>query len=208
MKPFLTETLSNSTAKIITESDADGKSLYLKGICLQAELKNGNGRIYRKHEIENAVKSVNDRVAEGFTVAGELSHPTHLDIDPDRISHLISEMWMDGNNGMGKMKIIPTPCGNIAKTLIESGVKMGVSSRGSGEVDEYSGVVRGFDMLTIDLVITPSAPNSYPTPVYESLMNMNGGANLLGIAEAMQHDKRAEKYLVEGIKAFIRDLKL
>lgn len=116
-------------------------------------------------------------------------------------------MWMDGNNGIGKLKLIHTPMGNIAEALLKAGAKLGVSSRGSGNVDD-NGIVEGFECVTVDIVAQPSAPEAYPKPVYESLFNMRGGAVLHRTAAAVTHDKSAEKYLVKGIESFIRELNL
>jgi hypothetical protein len=114
-------------------------------------------------------------------------------------------MWMDGPNGYGKLKIIPTPMGNIISTLLESGARLGVSSRGSGNVNE-SGQVSDFDIVTVDIVAQPSAPEAYPKAIRESLWNMRGGYGMYNLAEAMINDKKAQKYLQEGIMKFIEEL--
>jgi hypothetical protein len=114
---------------------------------------------------------------------------------------------MDGPNGFGKLKIVPTPMGNIIRTLIESGATLGVSSRGSGEVDGQ-GNVSNFEIVTVDIVAQPSAPEAYPKAIYEGLMNMRGGYQTWQLAQDVQHDKAAQKYLSEQIVKFIRELKL
>jgi hypothetical protein len=116
-------------------------------------------------------------------------------------------MWMDGADGFGKLKIVPTPMGNIIRTLIESGATLGVSSRGSGEVDN-SGKVSNYEIITVDIVAQPSAPDAYPKAIYEGLMNMNGGFDTWKLAQSVQHDKTAQKYLSKEIVKFIRELKL
>ena len=116
-------------------------------------------------------------------------------------------MWMDGNNGIGKLKLIDTPMGNIATALMKAGAALGVSSRGSGNVSD-NGIVDGFECVTVDIVAQPSAPDAYPKPVYESLFNMRGGAVLHRTAAAVTHDKSAEKYLIKGMESFIRELNL
>ena len=115
---------------------------------------------------------------------------------------------MEGHNGYGKLKILPTPMGKLVETMLQSGVKLGVSSRGSGNVDEGSGNVSEFDIITVDVVAQPSAPNAYPTPIYEGLLNMRGGHQLLGVAKAVRHDVKAQKHLKEGVIQLIQDLKL
>jgi hypothetical protein len=123
------------------------------------------------------------------------------------VSHIIESMWMDGPNGYGKLKIVPTPMGNIIRTLIESGATLGVSSRGSGEVGN-NGEVSNFEIVTVDIVAQPSAPEAYPKAIYEGLMNMKGGYQTWQLAQSVQNDKSAQKYLSEEIVKFIRELKL
>ena len=207
---ILRETLTFEQAKIVTESSKDGKDLYLKGICIQGDVKNANDRVYPLHEITNAVKAVNEQIKSGYSVLGEVDHPEDLQVNLDRVSHMITEMWMEGTDGYGKMKILPTPMGNIVKTMIESGVKLGVSSRGSGNVNESNGSVSEFEIVTVDMVAQPSAPNAYPTPIYEGLMNMQGGHQILENARGYgaAQDKRVQKYLKESVTRFIKDLKI
>ena len=190
-----------------SEDDSGNKSLGMEGIFVQAEQRNQNGRVYPLAEIKKAVDDIDARIRKGETVMGELDHPPELQINLDRVSHIIEDMWMDGNNGIGKLKLIQTPMGNIAEALLKAGAKLGVSSRGSGNVDD-NGSVEGFECVTVDIVAQPSAPEAYPKPVYESLFNMRGGAVLHRTAAAVTHDKSAEKYLVKGIESFIRELNL
>jgi hypothetical protein len=190
-----------------SEDDSGNKSLGMEGIFVQAEQRNQNGRVYPLAEIKKAVDEIDQRIRKGETVMGELDHPPELQINLDRVSHIIEDMWMDGNNGIGKLKLIQTPMGNIAEALLKAGAKLGVSSRGSGNVDD-NGIVEGFECVTVDIVAQPSAPEAYPKPVYESLFNMRGGAVLHRTATAVTHDKSAEKYLVKGIESFIRELNL
>lgn len=208
MKNTLVEHLSYDQAKIVTESSEDGKSLYMKGICIQGGVKNANQRVYPVSEINNAIRSIQEQVAGGYSVLGEVDHPANLRINLDRVSHMITEMWMDGPNGFGKLKILPTPMGQIVKSMLESGVKLGVSSRGSGEVNESDGHVRNFEIVTVDIVAQPSAPNAYPTAIYEGLMNMNGGQKIFNLAAEASQDRRVQKYLTESITRLINELKL
>ena len=203
----LYEYISPDVSKVqITESE-DGKDLYMAGLFIQGDVKNQNGRIYPKHEISKAVESVRTRLSKGETVMGELDHPEELQINLDRVSHIITDMHTDDANGLGKLKIIETPMGNIAKALLKAGAKLGVSSRGSGNVNE-SGKVSDFDIVTVDIVAQPSAPDAYPKTIYESLYNMRGGAVLHDIAASVTHDKSAEKYLMKSINDLINELKL
>ena len=107
-----------------------------------------------KDEIQRAVENVTERISGGETVMGELDHPEELQINLDRVSHIITEMKCDGSNGLGKLKVIDTPMGNIAKALLKAGAKLGISSRGSGNVNE-SGRVSDFDIVTVDIVAQP-----------------------------------------------------
>ena len=204
----LVEHLTYDQARVVTESSEDGKNLYMKGICIQGGVKNANQRVYPVTEIQNAIKQVHEQLSEGNSVLGEVDHPSNLRVNLDRVSHMITEMWMDGPNGYGKLKILPTPMGNLVKTMLESGVKLGVSSRGSGEVNESSGEVNNFEIVTVDVVAQPSAPNAYPKAIYEGLMNMNGGQQLFNMAAEVNEDQRVQKYLTESIKRFINELKL
>jgi len=159
--------------EILTEDSEDGqKRLYLKGICLQAGVRNHNGRIYPAHEIQRAVKQLNDAMKDGETIWGELDHPEELQIHSDRISHKLVEIMMDGQNAVGKLEILDTDMGIQVQKLLKRGT-MGVSSRGTGNVDN-SGYVSNFDIVTIDIVARPSAPQAYPQAVYE---NRNFGLN-------------------------------
>ena len=208
MRTQLAEHLSYDQAKIVLESEegSDGKkSLHLNGICIQGDIRNQNQRVYSSQEIGKAVKTLNEQIAGGYSVLGEVDHPQDLRINLDRVSHMITKMWMDGPNGYGKLKIIPTPMGQLIETMLTSGVKLGVSSRGSGEVDS-SGNVQGFEIITVDIVAQPSAPGAYPTPVYEHLMNNTGGYQAFRIAQEVQGDPQAQRYLKESLMKIIKGL--
>ena len=206
----LIERLSHKQANVqsrIVESDDGSKSMFMEGIFVQGDVKNANERVYPVKEIKRAVESVQAKIKEGFPVLGECDHPPELTVNVDRVSHIIENMWMDGPNGFGKLKIVPTPMGNIIRTLIESGATLGVSSRGSGEVD-HAGNVSNYEIITVDIVAQPSAPEAYPKAIYEGLMNMNGGYDTWKLAQNVQNDKHAQKYLSKEIVKFIRELKL
>ena len=208
MSLYLRENLSFNEAKMIVESDdKDGKNLYMSGICIQGGIKNANQRVYPVNEIGKAVKTLNDQIQNGYSVLGEVDHPDDLKINLDRVSHMIVNMWMDGPNGYGKLKILPTPMGQLIKTMLESGVKLGVSSRGSGNVkDDGSGEVSDFEIITVDMVAQPSAPGAYPTPIYEHLMMNRGGLSALRIAQEVKGDPKAQKYLKESLLNIISKL--
>jgi hypothetical protein len=120
---------------------------------------------------------------------------------------MITEMWMDGPNGYGKLKVLPTPMGQLVKTMLESGVKLGVSSRGSGNVmEDGSGQVSDYEIITVDVVAQPSAPGAYPTPIYEHLLNARGGYKALELAREVRGDNKAQKYLKESLVNIIKGL--
>ena len=214
MALYLRENLTFDRAEMVVESVTEGndslKSLYMKGIFIQGGVKNANERIYPVNEIENAVDTLNKQIKEGYSVLGEVDHPDDLKINLDRVSHMITNMWMDGGNGFGKLKILPTPMGQLVTTMLESGVKLGVSSRGSGNVNDMDGRVSDFEIITVDIVAQPSAPNAYPKAIYESLMNMKHGHKVMELAKDVQlsGNKQVQKFLGEEVMRLINELKL
>jgi hypothetical protein len=210
MALYLKEHLTFDRANIVVESEGEGslKSLYMKGIFIQGGVKNANERVYPVSEIENAVETLNKQIQEGYSVLGEVDHPDDLKINLDRVSHMIVNMWMDGPNGFGKLKMLPTPMGQLVKTMLESGVKLGVSSRGSGNVNDLDGRVSDFEIVTVDIVAQPSAPNAYPKAIYEGMINMRNGHKLLDIAKEAGGNRKVEKYLKEEVMRLIKDLKI
>lgn len=207
MSNKLYEFMSFDNANLIVESTTGG-DLCMKGIFIQGDKRNQNQRVYPLREINNAVTMVNEKIRGGETVMGELDHPEELSINLDRVSHIITEMWMHGADGHGKLKIVPTPMGEIVKTLINSGAKLGVSSRGSGNVGD-SGDVSDFEIVTVDIVAQPSAPDAYPKTIYESLFNMKGGSHMFETAQGIVHnDPVAAKHLQKDIIKFIKELKI
>ncbi len=204
----LKEHLTFDQAKMVTEAvdnGKGGKSLFMEGIFVQGAKQNQNQRVYPVSEITKAVNSVQGKIDEGFTVLGEADHPDDLQVNLDRVSHMIERMWMQGSDGYGRLKLLPTPMGQICITLLENGVKLGVSSRGSGNVTE-SGNVSDFEIQTVDIVANPSAPDAYPDPLYEQIMNGKRGNILLDVAAAKTQDDAAQKYLQEEVLKFIESL--
>jgi hypothetical protein len=210
---YLKENLTFDAARmeVLTEESNDGKggkNLYLKGICIEGGIKNENQRIYPIPEIQRAVGTINETLKGGKSVLGEVDHPDDLKINLDRVSHMITDMWMDGHAGIGKLKILPTPMGNLVKTMLESGVKLGVSSRGSGNVNESSGHVSDFEIITVDIVAQPSAPHAYPHAIYEGLLNMKHGHRVMEMAGEAGQNQKVQKYLKEAVVRLINDLKI
>jgi len=211
MARYLKEHLSFTQAglEILSEEAHDGsKTLKLKGVCIEGGVRNANERVYPVNEIAKAVDTINEQIKTGHSVLGEVDHPEDLKINLDRVSHMIEKMWMDGPAGYGTLKILPTPMGQLVKTMLESGVKLGVSSRGSGNVNDANGHVSDFEIVTVDVVAQPSAPHAYPTAVYEGLMNMKYGHRLLEIAKDAGSDKKAQRFLKSEVVRLIKDHKI
>ena len=212
MARYLREHLSftQARAEILSEEAADGsgKNLSLKGICIEGGVRNANERVYPVNEIAKAVDTVNEQIKTGHSVLGEVDHPEDLKINLDRVSHMIEKMWMDGPAGYGKLKILPTPMGELVKTMLTSGVKLGVSSRGSGNVNDANGHVSDFEIVTVDVVAQPSAPNAYPQAIYEGLLNHAGGARLLEMFKDPAQSNKAQRYVKGEVMRLIRGLKI
>ena len=212
MARYLREHLSftQARAEILSEEAADGsgKNLYMKGICIEGGVRNANERVYPVSEIAKAVDTINEQIKTGHSVLGEVDHPDDLKINLDRVSHMIENMWMDGPCGYGKLKILPTPMGQLVKTMLESGVKLGVSSRGSGNVNDANGHVSDFEIVTVDVVAQPSAPNAYPTAIYEGLLNMKGGHRILEMYKDPAKSGKAQRFLKSEVIRLINDLKI
>lgn len=194
---LLIEQLTPIQAGLLEMQDA-AKNTYLNGILMQADVRNGNKRVYPLAEISKAVQQIQEQIQNGHYVMGELNHPDTLSIDLSRVSHAITEIRMDGANAVGKCKLLNTPMGNIAKGLLEGGIKLGVSSRGTGNVTN-EGFVSDFNFVTVDIVATPSAPNAYPNMIKEAQENQK----ILTLAEALVHDKSAQKHLQKEIFKFL-----
>lgn len=206
---LLVENLNHKQAGLIVESTDEVtpsglRPLYMQGIFIQGGVTNHNRRVYPVDEIRSAVDQVNVLLESGESLLGECDHPQGLDLSLDRVSHKIIKMWMDGNNGMGKLKIVPTPLGNIIRVLIEEGVRLGVSSRGEGEVDKR-GYVSNFKITTVDIVAKPSAPAAYPMIVHESL-NSKRGSVIESLAKDMNGDIKAANYLKDELRSFINNI--
>lgn len=208
MSQILVETLNPQDVNLVTEAQMDtagNKKYYLKGVFMQADVNNRNGRNYPLSEISNAVNNAANAIKTHGGIFGELDHPQTLTINMDRISHVIREIHMDGQNAIAKAELLDTPMGEIAQKLAESGVRYGVSSRGTGDVNE-GGSVQNFQFVTCDLVVTPSAPGAMPDPLYESLQQDMQGRQILSLAEAVREDPRAQDYLKKELLKFFDNI--
>ena len=164
---------TNSDVEFFTEAIGDGgKKHMIEGCFAQAEAKNRNGRIYPKPVMENAVgKYVRDQVSKNRAV-GELNHPDGPTVNLDKVSHRITELNIEGNKVMGKALILDTPMGQIVKGLLEGGVKLGVSTRGMGSLEQRNGamvVKDDFILNTVDIVQDPSAPAAFVNGIMEGV---------------------------------------
>ena len=157
--------------KVITEGKGDDKKLYIEGVFLQAELKNRNGRVYPFKVLETEVGRYNEEYVKTKRALGELGHPDGPTVNLDRVSHRITSLTAEGNNFIGKAQILDTPMGKIAKSLLEDGVKLGVSSRGMGSIDKQEDVnvvCDDFMLATAaDIVADPSAPDAFVNGIME-----------------------------------------
>ena len=199
-----------SEQKTITENVGNTQHMYITGPFLQAVTRNRNGRVYPQHIIEREVNKFQSLI-ESREAVGELSHPDSGEINPDRAAILITDLHMDGNLGMGKAKVLSTPCGKILESLLNDGVRMGVSSRGTGNLGKDNVVCEDFSLLTIDAVYMPSAQVAYSDAIYESIQNtvkwvLDEKSGLL-IEKKEDINKAAEKFNKtvdrEGSKAIV-----
>ena len=155
---------------LVEEDEGGKKNHFIQGIFMQAEQKNRNGRIYEKKILENEVKRYNESFVKKNRALGELNHPQGPTVNLDRVSHMIKDLKFEGNDCVGKAKLLDTPMGNIAKNLVSEGAQLGVSSRGMGSLEERKGVnyVKDDFMLSaVDIVADPSAPNAFVNGIME-----------------------------------------
>ena len=186
---FLTEVIDNPLS-LLMEAGADGKkNLFIQGPFAVAESKNKNGRIYKKEILEGAINKYDTDYIKNARALGEMNHPARLNIDYERATHMITEMRQDGNVWIGKAKVLNTPMGAILKGLLESGVNVGVSTRGAGSITEANGIKHvgsDFFLTAVDVVSDPSGP----------------GCTINGIMEGFEYDLDAKgQAIIEDIGA-------
>lgn len=162
----------NDDVQTITEADAGGKKgHFIEGIFMQGNLKNRNGRIYPSQTLAKEMNRYNESYIKTKRALGELNHPQGPTINADRVSHLITSMKQEGDNFVGKAKILSTPMGEIVKTFIDEGVKIGVSTRGLGSVKPINGIMEvqdDFYLATVDIVTDPSGPDCFVNGIMEN----------------------------------------
>lgn len=200
--------------QILTE-EKDGKEhLYIEGVFLQSEIKNRNGRIYPFSVLEKEVGRYNEEYVSKGRALGELGHPDGPTVNLDRVSHRITSLKAEGRNFMGKARILDTPMGNIAKSLLGEGVKLGVSSRGMGSIDRQesaSYVMDDFMLATAaDIVADPSAPDAFVNGIMEGKewVWANGILREQQVAEIKSEIDNSSRIALEeaSLKAFERFL--
>lgn len=208
MSSMLREWSSFKDSNVIVEYKENAvsgvKDCYLKGIMIQADTRNLNERVYPLHEIQGAVLRMKEKLAQGKSILCECDHPETLTINLDRVAGMITDVWMEGNNGYGVIKLFPNPMGSNLRIMLESGAKLGVSSRGSGNVD-HDGIVSDFEIVTVDIVAEPSAPDAYPEVVFESLYKPTG--HIMGESKSPKQNNKANNSLENQILGFFKDLK-
>jgi hypothetical protein len=200
---LITETIQD--VKVITEDKNGVKSLYITGPFLVGEQKNRNGRVYSKSILEREVKRYNEEYISKNRAFGELGHPDSPSINLDRVSHLIVNMRQEGASFIGKAKILETPMGKIAKSLLEGGAMLGVSSRGMGSLKEVNGVNMVQDdyflSTAADIVADPSAPGAFVSGIMEGKEWVwdNGIVKEVSIVEMYDEIQKAKARQIEDI---------
>ena len=206
--------------KLITEHTNDveyivegkNKQQYIKGIFMQSDIQNQNGRIYPYSVLKKQVKEFNEKFVKQDRALGELGHPSGPTVNLDRVSHVITELQEDGKNFIGKAKIIDTPNGKIVKNLLESGVRLGVSSRGLGSIktnkEGVNEVQDDFVLSTVDIVSDPSAPDAFVNGIMEGKeFSLTGEVEYIIQQEIKNTVKaRLEQKKIELFQNFIKNL--
>lgn len=198
-------------AAFSTDKSGDKKKHWnLRGVFLQAERENLNQRIYPLDEMTREVNKLDSMIKGGQPIYGELDHPEDLVVNLQNASHIITDLHMEGNDGVGNMKVISTvPAGKIVEGILEEGLPVGVSSRGTGSVDEYTQEVEDFNLITIDIVAQPSAQGAHPMAIYENLRKSKSGQLLLQSAEnCIVTRDRHTNALNQDIVSFLRNWKI
>ena len=198
----------NDNVNLVTEEVNGEKQYHIDGIFMQAEQKNRNGRVYPSKVLMNEVKKYNNDYVRSKRAMGELGHPDGPQLNLERVSHLIKELRIDGNDVYGKAKILDTPYGKIVKNLISEGVKIGVSSRGMGSLKQNSSGVNevqdDFSLSAVDIVADPSAPNAFVEGIMEGKEWVweNGILTARRIESYKKHIKSANKTNLEEAKLY------
>ena len=196
-----------SDAKYIVEETNGKKDYKIRGVFLQTEIRNRNGRVYPKDILENEVRRYNTEFINKKRAFGELGHPDGPTVNLERVSHMITKLYPDGNNFIGEAKIMNTPYGKIVKGLIDEGAQLGVSSRGMGSLEQRGGVNyvgKDFYLATAaDIVADPSAPDAFVEGIMENKEWVwdNGVIKAQDIEEYKEHIQEAKRLKLAEAKA-------
>lgn len=194
--------------ELLIERNESGKQLYIEGIFAQAEVKNGNKRVYPKSVMEVAVQDYIDTYVSNRRALGELNHPDRPFVDPAEAAILIESLKWDGNNVIGKAKVLNTPKGQVIAGLLEGGFNLGVSTRGLGSLMESNGtkiVQSDYMMTAIDAVDGPSGPNCFVKPIVESNWVNRNGVWVPVIDESQSNEFNQELFL-EKLDNFVKSI--
>jgi hypothetical protein len=197
----------NDNVNLVTEEVNGEKQYHIDGIFMQAEQKNRNGRVYPKKTLINEVSRYNDEYVKTGRAMGELGHPEGPQLNLERVSHLIKELRVDGNDIYGKAKILDTPYGKIVKDLVKEGVRIGVSSRGMGSLKQKNGINEvqdDFNLAAVDIVADPSAPDAFVQGIMEGKEWVweNGILTAKTVEAHQKHIRRASKSDLEEAKLY------
>lgn len=204
----LIKEITETVSYLVEESDGK-KSLHIEGPFLVAEKKNRNGRLYEYNTMKKEVARYTEEYINKHRAFGELGHPETPSINLDRVSHMITSLREDGNTWVGKAKILDTPMGNIARSLIEGGAQLGVSSRGMGSLKNVNGVnvvQPDFYLATAaDIVADPSAPGAFVQGIMEGKewMLVNGVWTEVEYSQAVQQIRQASRREIEEVSLHI-----
>ena len=195
--------------EFVTEETNNKKNYFIKGVFMQADLKNRNGRVYPMETLNKEVSRYTKKFINEKRAFGELGHPDGPTVNLERVSHMITKLYPDGKNFMGEAKITNTPYGNIVKSLIDEGAKLGVSSRGMGSLENRSGanyVKSDFYLATAaDIVADPSAPDAFVQGVMEGIEWVwdNGIIKEVEVNELRKEIERAKRHELAEKKAAV-----
>lgn len=226
---LITESSFDSISKFSYDQEGEKKAPYIEGIFIQTEKKNRNGRIYPKSLMEKCVEQyIKDRFPNEKTkkwrTFGELGHPEGVEINLHRVSHMITDLRWHGNDVIGKAKLLDTEYGRIAESILKADGQLGVSSRGLGNVEESANsdsiLVTEYELITVDIVADPSAPDGFVDGILENVEYIRVGGkytpkSLMKSEKAYENLKKSlsslprkerNKYLVEVINKFLDDL--
>ena len=205
---LITETIEN--IEVLTEQNANGKKDYkIKGIFMQADIKNRNGRVYPVQTLAKEVKRYNEQFINKKRAFGELGHPDGPTVNLERVSHMITSLKPEGKNFIGEAKVMDTPYGKIVKNLIDEGAQLGVSSRGMGSIQRTNNknvVGRDFYLATAaDIVADPSAPDAFVEGIMEGKEWVwdNGRLISKSVEEYKEEIERTKRHELAVVKSRI-----